>query len=178
MKTFVSTLAISAAFLATHASAASYDFSYSDLTDTFSGSLTTSSSGNPELITSLTGLFNGGAATLAPVGAVALSPTNNNLLYPAMTGTGYKSGTMGYLDASGIGFNVGGTLYNLYFDSPSNYDVQLGAGAFVGQGSFTITAVPEPASWALMILGVGGIGLRLRRERTNMGSESRDPFPA
>lgn len=27
------------------------------------------------------------------------------------------------------------------------------------------TAVPEPASWALMILGVGGVGAALRRRR-------------
>lgn len=33
------------------------------------------------------------------------------------------------------------------------------------QGSFTLVAVPEPATWALMILGFGVVGLTLRTRR-------------
>ena len=48
-----------------------------------------------------------------------------------------------------IGTNAGGTHTLTYF-------VQLGAGA----GS-----VPEPATWAMMLLGFGGIGASMRRQR-------------
>jgi hypothetical protein len=34
-------------------------------------------------------------------------------------------------------------------------------------GTLTITAVPEPFGWALMIAGVSGVGLMLRRARRN-----------
>ena len=33
-------------------------------------------------------------------------------------------------------------------------------------GSLSFTAVPEPATWALMLLGFGGIGMAMRRRRS------------
>jgi hypothetical protein len=35
---------------------------------------------------------------------------------------------------------------------------------YVDEG-FSATAVPEPATWSLMLLGVGGLGFAMRRER-------------
>jgi hypothetical protein len=32
-------------------------------------------------------------------------------------------------------------------------------------GSLTVTVVPEPASWTMMILGLGGLGATLRGRR-------------
>ncbi len=40
-----------------------------------------------------------------------------------------------------------------------------GNGSFSGTLSFAMTAMPEPASWAMMIVGFGGIGAMLRRRR-------------
>jgi hypothetical protein len=40
-----------------------------------------------------------------------------------------------------------------------------GNGSFSGTLSFALTAMPEPASWAMMIVGFGGIGAMLRRRR-------------
>jgi hypothetical protein len=37
--------------------------------------------------------------------------------------------------------------------------------AFIGN---VVTAVPEPTSWGLMILGFGAMGLVVRRRRTRM----------
>lgn len=41
----------------------------------------------------------------------------------------------------------------------------LGGGATSGNASFYAAAVPEPATWGLMLLGFGGMGLVLRRRR-------------
>jgi len=48
----------------------------------------------------------------------------------------------------------------------------IGPGTETGQFSFAITssdAVPEPTGWALMMLGLGGVGAALRRRRTVAG---------
>jgi hypothetical protein len=41
-----------------------------------------------------------------------------------------------------------------------------------------VSAVPEPATWALMILGLGGMGLMLRRARSSDGSRLTDTLAA
>lgn len=46
--------------------------------------------------------------------------------------------------------------YNFTLDSPS---------AVAGSGTVNLTAVPEPASWGLMVLGFGGLGAALRASR-------------
>lgn len=46
--------------------------------------------------------------------------------------------------------------------------VSRGNGAYGGQATFTplAGAVPEPATWAMMMLGFGVVGLSMRRRRT------------
>jgi opacity protein-like surface antigen len=39
------------------------------------------------------------------------------------------------------------------------------AGNISGNATFTAAAVPEPATWGLMLIGFGGIGLAMRRRR-------------
>jgi hypothetical protein len=39
------------------------------------------------------------------------------------------------------------------------------ASVVTGNFTFYVQAVPEPATWALMLLGFGGIGLSLHRRR-------------
>lgn len=64
-----------------------------------------------------------------------------------------------------------------YFDSAGSVwrgDVWLYGGASVGFGMQTLSqvysarvaAVPEPATWAMMLLGVGAVGVPLRRRRS------------
>ena len=43
--------------------------------------------------------------------------------------------------------------------------VGFSTAAAVGSGESSITVVPEPAGWALMIAGFGGAGAMLRRRR-------------
>ena len=40
-----------------------------------------------------------------------------------------------------------------------------GGGKVSGNASFYVAAVPEPATWAMMLIGFGGIGLAMRRRR-------------
>jgi hypothetical protein len=57
------------------------------------------------------------------------------------------------------------------FAGSGNYRVSFGGtappeGAAVsGNLTFRVVAVPEPASWAMMLLGFGAVGSMLRRQR-------------
>ena len=52
---------------------------------------------------------------------------------------------------------------------PTQYTGTYSIGDFSGSGTFNIAGgVPEPASWALMILGFGGIGAAVRRRRQSV----------
>jgi hypothetical protein len=67
---------------------------------------------------------------------------------------------------------MGWTLEQFSFTNPNAGNVQL---QFVGTndntpfgaaiGGIGISAVPEPATWAMLLLGFGGIGMMMRRRR-------------
>ena len=46
-----------------------------------------------------------------------------------------------------------------------SYTTPSGGGTVSGNASFYPGAVPEPATWAMMLLGFGGIGMAMRRSR-------------
>ena len=60
-----------------------------------------------------------------------------------------------------------------YFNAGTNTIVVTGhsgvAGGYDGVISFS-PGVPEPATWALMILGLGAVGVAMRRNRRQMGA--------
>ena len=47
--------------------------------------------------------------------------------------------------------------------------VSRGNGAFGGDATFVPSAVPEPATWGMMLLGFGAIGFSMRRRRRTAG---------
>jgi len=78
----------------------------------------------------------------------------------------------------GLGYNLPqyGTVAQFWGDefSPVIYDgsppstFNIRAGTYVGGGGDTLTftsAAPEPATWAMMLLGIGGVGAALRSRR-------------
>lgn len=71
-----------------------------------------------------------------------------------------------------IGTNLSGfTAANLSFDSNHVYANTLGlgnwaAGTFITIGVDFQSAVPEPATWAMMLIGFGALGVHLRRRQT------------
>lgn len=78
------------------------------------------------------------------------------------------------LDVSGA-LSVLGNVYDSYLNlsaSPAAFTISFnstGGSAFSGSGSLATTvaaAVPEPATWSMMILGMGAIGFAMRRRHS------------
>jgi hypothetical protein len=98
----------------------------------------------------------GPATTTSPLGAFLY----DNLVIP---------GSDPALDTGGLLFSGGGKEINIWGNSPGNYSfydaISNGAGGFTygvqftGPGTFTATVVPLPPSVALLLGGLGLIGL-------------------
>lgn len=181
MKTKIAALAASlllSAIAATPASALVFTFNYSgtNLANgafTATGTLTTSDTtvttafGQAYQITGITGTRNGSAITgLIPAGTDFGGVAIDNYLLVGPTGQ--------RLTDAGFGFSVAGTgnLFNPYFFGGTYQEyVRTAAGADFQNTSavtFTVTqvgaGVPEPATWAMMMLGFGAMGATLRRK--------------
>ena len=105
------------------------------------------------LITAITGTYNGQAITgLLPLGAYA---GNDNLLFifqnPLLSGGGFSfNGAFGNRN---IFWN--GSFYRDFNRPDITFSIRQ-----IGEG-----AVPEPATWAMMLIGFGAMGVSLRRRR-------------
>jgi hypothetical protein len=90
---------------------------------------------------SFSGTFNGGST---PTGTAGISATE--WLFTILSGTGRFDGATGTFEGAGLADAR---------TRPTHVAI-----SFIGD---VITPVPEPASWALMILGFGAIGSVIRR---------------
>lgn len=149
---------LSLALTVTQAEAArTFAFSFSGAGVSGSGRLTTADAGSPYQITGITGTINGDAIT----GLSGYAAADNLLYYP----------TQPFVDFSGLSFTTAslgdwgmgwtGSAYGIT-DSISN---PSGACCGITPLSLTVTAVPEPATWAMMLLGVGAMGFAMRSRR-------------
>jgi hypothetical protein len=126
-------------------------------TITTSGTTIDSRGFTAQMITAITGTFNGSAIT----GFSSLTGANN-LFY--LTGPSF-------VDGSGLGFTTAaGTSVNLFYQSSaSSYRINTTGpftSSFVSANAAAVTAaVPEPATWAMMLFGFGAIGFSVRRKR-------------
>lgn len=85
--------------------------------------------------------------------------------------------TSPFLTFGGLSFAIPGESFNLYFNNGSYYEANsitdpqgvipnLNPISFLSvNGEVLSGAVPEPATWAMMLLGFAGIGVSLRRRR-------------
>jgi hypothetical protein len=61
---------------------------------------------------------------------------------------------------------LSGTSYTVVVTGFSNSDVGIYGLGISGPGAISVAAVPEPATWALMILGFGAVGGAMRRRQS------------
>jgi len=86
--------------------------------------------------------------------AVLLSASWNKAIYPDVTLWSTSAG--GGLTVADSWGDRGAILYNLFQAAPGYGLAQV----------YDVASIPEPATWSLMLIGVGGLGASLRRART------------
>jgi hypothetical protein len=120
--------------------------------------------GNGYAIVSVSGLING-STNVTGIGPINLNGfLTDNVFYPSADPT---------FTQFGVGFLSPGFTYNLWGDAPGAYSFYAYNGSsytIQSTGSVTVTAIPEPATWAMMLLGFGmvGAGVRYRRRSTKV----------
>lgn len=118
---------------------------------------------------------NGGAGVTAPS---ALSALVDGVTYSSYTIGAPLDAGFDYTVSYGTYLPGGGTPYRLDLEGAVGSSVALtltrgGQWTFVSEVEFfestgTVTPVPEPATWALMIAGFGGAGVMLRTRRRRL----------
>ena len=122
----------------------------------------------------------GPAPTAFVDGIAQLDFAAGDSLFATYTGEQEPSGTPGIFNVvqdwvvtggTGRFFNASGALSHAGTLSVGLYE-GVPAGFFEGsfEGWLDLPAVPEPASWAMMILGFGFVGMRLRKGRTHVNA--------
>lgn len=165
--------AIAALATAGSASAKTYvfDFQNADPSDAY-GAITikgtfTASSALPSAISGITGTVSGAPTPLLTNGVITgLSPYAgaDNTLYAA------NANINDDVSFGGISFSVGSAAYNLYTYNGGGYLLAssidpVGYPQNGTPGALTVSAAPEPAVWAMMLVGFGGLGMAIRSRR-------------
>lgn len=150
------------------ASAAQFSFSFTTNQQLFGGPVT----GSGVFTTSDTAMTVGGQTAFA---ITSITGTVNGSAIVAPTAASYGNYfTTGptFLDGSGVRFSTAAGNDVAFFNQSNNglYRVNTfspGSSSYVSATSARLAAVPEPAAWALMLLGFGGIGFALRRRASS-----------
>lgn len=124
---------------------------------------------------SFTGIFcsTGSCGSIQDIATLAMGPMSIPAFFTLSGGnnvnpitfdlgdiTGIDRSTPGFLDVT-----ASGTFNWLGFDSTPGVFQFSTQGTNITSFSFSAQAVPEPATWALMLLGFAGVGVAMRRRR-------------
>lgn len=113
---------------------------------------------------SVTNTINAGTLSLATpaLAAAYIGATNTAFLESTLIGSVLSCST----STCDSGTMVGGAMHTPTFSETVQYNFQLtGNGTLQANTTIAAAAVPEPASWGLMVLGFGVIGGALRTSR-------------
>lgn len=151
--------------------AATYMFSFSGVDVSGSGVFSTVDGSGASAVTGVTGTVTDTDVSASPFTITTLSgyAAADNILYP-FSGPPVDMGGISFSTAGGPDFNIGLGGSNLPFGLILNVSsFNPGGNAVEFPGSvpieISITAVPEPATWAMMLVGLGGLGMALRSRR-------------
>ena len=149
------------------ASAAQYSFDFATSTALFGGPV----SGSGVFTTSDVATTIGGQ-TAYEVTAIDGTFNGSAITTPTLSSYGfYFTGGPTFVDGSGVRFDTATTSnVSLFYDSNQNSyrvnAINLGRSSLVTATSAAVGgAVPEPAAWALLVLGFGALGFAMRRAR-------------
>ena len=117
------------------------------------------------------------SATLSTIGILPANDVDFSLAQISGPGGPYPLNITKTPLTIGNSTNVDGLEFGLITGQPigpGTYQLSVsgtapgprGNGSYAGTISFAAGAVPEPATWALMILGFGAIGFAMRRQRS------------
>ncbi|MFL6760111.1 PEPxxWA-CTERM sorting domain-containing protein [Sphingomonas sp.] len=92
-------------------------------------------------------------------------PSSSVTLFNVLTGQPVYASTVATQAGSGYSLNLTTSLAaNTWYRF--TYTANMATpGNLAGTANFYVATVPEPATWALMLLGFGGMGFALRRRR-------------
>jgi hypothetical protein len=123
--------------------------------------------------------FGGGSSISNSTGS-SVSGFSTTGAFPLVATFANSFGTVGdvfKVGSSDLGVKVPTGATQLYFGLPDASGFNGPSGYYSdNNGSFSVavSAVPEPATWAFMILGLGGIGLAFRQAKRNRGLRFKD----
>lgn len=144
-----------------------------------SGSGTFTYNSSTGLVTSFAGQYDGNALSFWSAATPPVIDNSGQLTYHGVPNTGgadfifdnlYPFTTGGLLVSTGTGATQ--RFYDISLDNPGATSVDFFSinsdGSYrVDDGTFVVAAVPEPSTWAMMILGFFGVGLMAYRRKRN-----------
>lgn len=130
---------------------------------------------NPIVTATGTNIFNSAftiADSAAGIYSVNVGTSSDGVSFTSGTLTDLATSTVYNLlvTDSGLGLRLGPPFTGQVNLAPGSYRLSVsgtatGGGSFAGTVTILAAAVPEPATWAMMLVGFGAIGLSMRKRR-------------